>query len=161
MYIWAAHRQDKDDDFGWETPVNLGPIVNSLQNDDGPTYFEDETGAVSLYFNSQRPGGLGDYDIYVSHATGDEHLSFGPATNVATINSPRRDTRTTISRDGLELFITSTRVGSVSDATGTPSLDIWVSTRATTADPWDTPVNVGAPFNTPANDGAPSLSFDG
>ena len=161
MDIWAAHRQDKDDDFGWDTPVNLGPILNSPQNDDGPTYFEDETGAVSLYFNSQRPGGQGDYDIYVSQATGDDHLSFGPATNVTEINSPRRDTRTTISRDGLELFITSNRVGSVPDATNAPSLDIWVSTRASTADPWGTPVNVGAPINTSANDGAPSLSFDG
>ena len=157
MDIWVAHRQDKDDDFGWETPVNLGPLLNSPQNDDGPTYFEDEDAVVSLYFNSQRPGGQGDYDIYVSHATGDDHLSFGPVTNVTEINSPRRDTRTTIRRDGLELFITSNRTGSVPDATNAPSLDIWVSTRATTADPWGTPVNVGAPINTPANDGAPSL----
>jgi WD40-like Beta Propeller Repeat len=162
MDLWAAHRQDKNDDFGWETPVNLGPTINSLQNDDGPTYFEDENGAVTLYFTSfQRPEGLGDWDIYASHATADGHLSFGPAVNVSELNSPRRDTRTTISRDGLEFFLTSTRVGSVPDATDTPSLDIWVSTRASTADPWGTPVNVGAPINTPANDGAPSLSFDG
>ncbi|HKB02573.1 MAG TPA: hypothetical protein VKD90_10160 [Gemmataceae bacterium] len=159
--IWAAHRQDKDDDFGWETPVNLGPIINSSAHDDGPTYFEDENGEVSLYFTSLRDGGHGDYDIYVSHATADDHLSFGPATNVAELNSPQRDTRTTISRDGLEFFLTSTRDGSVLSATGTPSLDIWVSTRASTADMWGTPVNVGAPINTPANDGAPSLSFDG
>jgi WD40-like Beta Propeller Repeat len=159
--IWAAHRQDKDDDFGWETPVNLGPVVNSSVHDDGPTYFEDENGEVSLYFTSLRDGGQGDYDIYVSHATADDHLSFGPATNVAELNSLRRDTRTSISRDGLEFFLTSTRVGSVPDALGAPSLDIWVATRASTADPWGTPVNLGAPVNTPANDGAPSLSFDG
>jgi WD40-like Beta Propeller Repeat len=159
--IWAAHRQNKDDDFGWETPVNLGPIINSDQHDDGPTYFQDENGAVSLYFTSQRLGGQGDYDIYISHATADDHVSFGPATNVAELNSPRRDTRTTIRRDGLEFFLTSTRVGSVPDATGAPSLDIWVATRASTADPWSAPVNLGAPINTAAADGAPSLSSDG
>jgi hypothetical protein len=160
--LWAAHRHDKNDDFGWETPINLGSTINSLQNDDGPTYFEDENGTVSLYFTSlQRPGGLGDWDIYVSHATSDDHLSFGPVTLVNELSSPRRDTRTSIRRDGLETFITSNRVGSVPDATGAPSLDIWVSTRSSTADPWSTPVNLGAPINTPANDGAPSLSFDG
>src|SRR5262249_52778656 len=103
----------------------------------------------------------GDFDIYVSHATAADHLSFGPATNVAELNSPRRDTRTTIRRDGLEMFVTSNRAGSVPDATGAPSLDIWVATRASTADAWATPANLGAPINTPANDGAPSLSFDG
>jgi hypothetical protein len=160
--LWAAHRQDAHDDFGWETPINLGSTINSPQNDDGPTYFVDENGIVSLYFTSfQRPGGQGDWDIYVSHATADDHLSFGPATLVNELSSPRRDTRTSIRRDGLEMFINSNRVGSVPDATGAPSLDIWVSTRAGTSDPWSTPVNLGAPINTSANDGAPSLSFDG
>src|SRR5262249_45877772 len=135
--------------------------INSPQNDDGPTYFEDEDGSVTLYFTSfERPGGLGDWDIYASHATADDHLSFGPASNVTELNSPRRDTRRTISRDGLEMFLPSTPAGSIPDANGVPSLDIWVATRASTADPWSTPVNVGAPINTAANDGAPSLSFD-
>jgi WD40-like Beta Propeller Repeat len=160
--IWAAHRHDAHDDFGWETPVNLGPGANSPLNEDGPTYFEDESGAVTLYFTSfQRPDGLGDWDIYASQATADDHLSFGPAVHVTELSSPRRDTRTSIRRDGLEMFITSNRAGSIPDALGAPSLDIWVSTRSNTADPWGTPVNLGAPINTPAADGAPSLSFDG
>jgi hypothetical protein len=160
--IWAAHRHDAHDDFGWETPVNLGPGANSPLNEDGPTYFEDESGAVTLYFTSfQRPDGLGDWDIYASQATADDHLSFGPAAHVTELSSPRRDTRTSIRRDGLEMFITSNRAGSIPDALGAPSLDIWVSTRSNTADPWGTPVNLGAPINTPAADGAPSLSFDG
>ncbi|PYO34033.1 MAG: hypothetical protein DMD74_12110, partial [Gemmatimonadetes bacterium] len=41
------------------------------------------------------------------------------------------------------------------------SQDLWVSTRATTADPWSTPVNLGPTVNTTAFDGAPALSFDG
>ena len=74
------------------------------------------------------------------------------------LNGPFRDTRTAIRRDGLEMFLSL-------DAAGRPggigSQDLWVSTRATTADPWSTPVNLGPTVNTTAFDGAPALSFDG
>src|SRR5262245_58798956 len=63
MDIWAAHRQDKDDDFGWETPIHLGPDINTTTHEDGPTYFEDGDGSVTLYFTSfERPVGQGDWD---------------------------------------------------------------------------------------------------
>ena len=39
--------------------------------------------------------------------------------------------------------------------------DLWVSTRATTVEPWSIPVNVGPTVNTPYFDGAPALSYDG
>jgi len=38
---------------------------------------------------------------------------------------------------------------------------LWVSTRATTLDPWSTPVNLGSPVNSVYFDGAPALSSDG
>jgi hypothetical protein len=48
-----------------------------------------------------------------------------------------------------------------SNRPGTAGLaDIWVSTRATTSDPWSPPVNVGS-LNSAALDARPSLSFDG
>ena len=53
----------------------------------------------------------------------------------------------------------------VPNATGRPGgvggQDLWVATRATTADPWSTPVNLGPTVNSTAFDGAPALSFDG
>jgi len=55
----------------------------------------------------------------------------------------------------------SNRVGSVPDAEGRPSLDIWVATRASTSATWSIPVNLGPPINMPALDGGPCLSFDG
>jgi len=77
---------------------------------------------------------------------------------VTELNGPYRDTRTAIRRDGLELFISS-------DATGRPGgvggQDLWVSRRATTSDPWSTPVNLGPTVNSSYFDGAPALSFDG
>src|SRR2546426_9448989 len=81
-----------------------------------------------------------------------------PGVDVTELNGPYRDTRTAIRRDGLEMFISS-------DATGRPGgvggQDLWVATRATTADPWSTPVNLGPTVNSTAFDGAPALSFDG
>ena len=156
--LYVARRHDKRDDFGWGPAQNLGCVVNGPAFDNGPTYFEDETtGITTLYFTSTRLGGPGDYDIYASTRVGDDG-EFGPAVLVAELSAPGRDTRTAIRRDGLEMFLSSDGTGRVG---GVGSQDIWVSTRASTLDPWSTPVNLGATVNSTAFDGAPALSFDG
>ena len=157
--IWISYRENIHDDFGWSTPINLGPDFNSTYDDAGPTFFEDEeAGVTTLYFTSlSRPGGLGDWDIYASVLGVDG--TFGPASLVVELSAPGtasngRDTRTAIRHDGLEIFLTSNRPG------GVGSGDLWVSTRATTLDAWSTPVNVGSPVNSIYFDGAPALSSD-
>jgi hypothetical protein len=156
--IYASHRKDITDDFGWEPAVNLGCDINSPQDDDGPTLFvDDEEEITFLYFTSlNRPGNVGDWDIYVSQMN--EDGKFGPAVLVPELSSPFRDTRTAIRRDGLEIFITSARPGGVGPE---PTLDLWVSTRTETADPWSIPVDLGPVVNSTTNDGGPSLSRDG
>ena len=42
-----------------------------------------------------------------------------------------------------------------------PSLDIWVSTRATLSESWSVPTNLGNPVNSQVDDVAPWLSKDG
>ncbi len=147
----------KRDDFGWEPPENLGCDVNSQFPDNGPTIFEDDaTGITTLYFNSPRPTdptALGDVDIYASTLRADG--TFGPGVNVSKLNSPFRDTRVAIRRDGLEIFLSTNRPGGV----GTE--DIWVATRATTLDPWSPPVPLGPVVNSPYVNSGPALSFDG
>ena len=156
--LYVARRHDKRDNLGWGPAENLGCVVNGPAFDNGPTYFEDETtGITTLYFTSTRLGGPGDYDIYASTRVGDDG-EFGPAVLVAELSAPGRDTRTAIRRDGLEMFLSSDGTGRVG---GVGSQDIWVSTRASTLDPWSTPVNLGANVNSTAFDGAPALSFDG
>jgi Tol biopolymer transport system component len=155
--LYVARRQDKRDDLGWQPAENLGCVVNSPANDAGPTIFEDDpTGITTLIFTSTRPGGPGDFDIYQSTRMGDGE--FGPASLVTELSGPARDTRTAISRNGLELFLSS-------DVTGRPggvgSQDLWVSTRSSTFEPWSTPANLGPVVNTTAFDGGPALSFDG
>ena len=162
--LYVSHRKDKFDDFGWEPAMNLdlfgrdpqAPLVctvNSSSFDNGPSYFQDETGKTLLYFTSTRPGGLGDYDIYVTTLQADG--TWGFATLVPELSSSYRDTRTAIRRrDGLEMILSTERPGGL-------GRDLWVSTRATTQDLWSAPVNLGPTVNSTALDGAPALSWDG
>jgi hypothetical protein len=153
--IWASHRKDRDDDFAWEPPVNLGCTLNSAYDDDFPTLFVDnEEDVTLLYFASNRPGGLGGYSIYTS--TMNEDGTFGPGVFVTELNSTLRDSRTTIRRDGLEIIF-----GSFNRPGGFGLQDLWVSTREDTEDPWSVPVNLGRVVNTAFQEGGPALSRDG
>lgn len=60
-----------------------------------------------------------------------------------------------ISRDGKSFYMASNRPG------GLGGLDIWVSTRARTDDPWGKPTNLGQPVNSPDDDFCPTLARDG
>src|SRR5829696_5475230 len=85
--IWVSRREDTHDDFAWQPPENLGAGVNSASIDAGPSYFEnDEVGVPQLYFNSNRPGGPGISNLYVSEQTADG--SFGAAVLVLELSSP-------------------------------------------------------------------------
>lgn len=60
------------------------------------------------------------------------------------------------SPDGLSLYIASNRPGSMPNATGAPSLDIWVARRASPQDGWGAPVNLGPEVNSHADDFCPT-----
>ena len=134
------------------TPENLGPIVNS------PSYDSDVSISVdglSLYFTSNRPGGSGSYDIWVTTRESvqdpwGEPVNLGPI-----VNSPDWDHTAFISADGLTLFFSSNRPG------GFGAVDIWFTTRTTVSDPWTTPENLGSTINSSAADAAVNISLDG
>ncbi|HEY8174126.1 MAG TPA: hypothetical protein VIF32_00410 [Gemmatimonadaceae bacterium] len=152
--IYVTNRDRVNDNTGWQEPVSLGSSVNSLFDDEDPTVFADPASStLTLYFTSlNRPDGPGDYDLYTSSRGGDGKWT--PATLVAELSTPARETHPTIRRDGLEMIFVSDRAG------GVGSLDLWVSTRATTKDKWSTPQNLSA-INTTVEDRGPSLSSDG
>lgn len=175
--IYVSHRQNKRQDFGpggWQEAINVGAGVNTSFGESGPFVFEDErTGVTTLYFSSSRLA-MGGTDIYASTLQPDG--TFGPAQLVVEVSSHYNDQHPSISRDGLEMYFISDRPGStpnpdsgVSGPPGQPSLDIWVSTRASSSGPWRTPVNLdavnqalgGPVINSPFVDGSASLSFDG
>lgn len=152
--FYASRRHNKRDDFGWQPAANLGSTINTAAGEAFPFLFEDdETGSITLYFSSNRPGGTGGGDIYASTLQPDE--TFGSPILVAELNTPADERAPTIRRDGLEMFLSSNRPGTFGD------LDLWVSTRPSTADPWSTPVNLGPVVNSTADANAPALSFHG
>ena len=137
-------------DFTFGTPTNLGPTVNSSSGDVQP---EISANGLELYFSSNRPGGYGNWDVWVARrpTTDDpwgEPVNLGP-----TVNSSAHDHNPSISADGLSLYFTSRRPGSQG------ADDIWVTTRPTKDAPWSTPVNLG--FNSSPDDWAPCISADG
>src|SRR5581483_5755171 len=171
--LWAAHRQNKRDDFGWDPPFNLGCTLNITGADEGAPSFwsDDETGTIYLYFaRNLTPANGNGLDIFVTTCASDldncnRQGLWGEATPVAQLNSPLRDTRTAISRDGLEMIVTSNRTGTAG------GLDLWLSSRASAQDPWPIPINLDLDnqnkcaescpvVNSPSNDGAVALSWD-
>jgi len=57
--IWVSTRPTVDDD--WAASVRLGPQVNSTAADTNPCLSPDDS---ILYFQSMRPDGLGDFDLW-------------------------------------------------------------------------------------------------
>jgi Tol biopolymer transport system component len=150
--IFVTCRTDADDDRGWQTPVRLGANVNSPQFTSDPFYFVDPvTGQVTLYFASlNRPGASGDFDLFKSDLGTDGQ--FLPAVAITELNTPARETHPWIHQNGLVLVFSSNRTG------GFGGIDLWVSTRPSTADAWGTPCNLGPAVNTGSDDRAPALS---
>jgi hypothetical protein len=138
-------------DFFFGTSTNLGPTVNSSADDGLPSISAD---GLSLFFMSNRPGGYGERDIWVTtRATTDD--PWGEPVNLGSqVNSSYGEWGASISSDGLSLFFGSNRPGGYGRA------DIWVTTRATTDDDWGNPVNLGPTVNSSANDECPSISAD-
>jgi hypothetical protein len=62
--LWASTRQTVFD--SWSVPENLGPVVNSTSND-APSYLSSD--GRTLFFTSDRPGGFGGLDLYVTTRT--------------------------------------------------------------------------------------------
>ncbi len=94
-----------------------------------------------LYFHSSRPGGLGDYDIWVSeYVNGD----WGEPVNLAIVNSPNTDGWPFVSVDGSELWFTR----------GPGAPELWRSKRVDGQ--WGAPVQMFTHFA-----GEASLDYEG
>ncbi len=133
----------------WTAPRNLGLLVNSKAWDSQPSLSAD---GRTLYFSSQRGGGLGGYDIYVSTVGADG--SWTQARNLgAPINTAGDDLGPFIHASGTTLYYATNGL------VGLGSSDIF---RAELDDKgqWSTPRNLGYPFNTFANEASLYISSD-
>ncbi|MHC4165781.1 MAG: SgcJ/EcaC family oxidoreductase [Planctomycetota bacterium] len=140
--LWVTRRATKEDE--WGEPVNLGPNINSSTHEVTPEISAD---GLELYFESDRPGGLGFDDLYVSTRATIEEDWGSPVWLGSTINSALWEHCPTISADGLTLFFDLDIPG-----------DIVVTRRATKDDDWGEPVNLG---HSASNHWASDISADG
>jgi outer membrane protein OmpA-like peptidoglycan-associated protein/tetratricopeptide (TPR) repeat protein len=121
----------------WTKPLNLGPPVNTSSNEKQPSVSSD--GRV-LYFVSDRGGGRGGYDIWISRRSDDG--TWQNAFNAGdSINSEGDEQSPFIHPDNQTLYFSST---------GWPGMgryDIYLS-RKNDSDRWLPPINIGFPINT-------------
>lgn len=133
-------------DSEWSEPVLVN--VNSPFAEQTPTLSPDE---LSLYFQSDRPDGLGGIDIWVARRDCPD-CPWGAPQNLGSLfNGAGADFAPNLSNDGHLLFFASNRAG------GHGANDIWVSRRNDTNDDfaWGAPANLGSDVNLATNDQAP------
>jgi hypothetical protein len=120
--IWVAHRASLDSP--WETPQNLGPTVNTVSNEGSPGLSRN---GLLLFLPSNRPGGLGGNDIYVSQRSDplDDFgwsvpVSLGPAVNTAAFDAGPKFVHLPGRRDYDTFLYFSRGQGSVTDTYEAP-----------------------------------------
>ena len=109
----------------WSVPEPIGEL-NSQKSERGPAFSRDGS---FLYFSSNREGGKGGYDIYVSR---NEGIRWSAAQLLnETINTLKDELGPAPSEDGQRLFFSSNRKGDKND--------IYVARKVTDSDPSETP----------------------
>lgn len=139
----------------WSEPVHLDAPVSSSAHDLGAKLSDDE---LTIYFGSDRSGGLGGVDIWVVRRDC-RTCPWGDAVDLGpNVNSANSEGGPEISVDGHFLFFSSNRPGSVA---GTD--DIWVSYRADVHDDlaWEAAVNLGPMVNTNSQEAGPAFITQG
>ncbi|HEY8936328.1 MAG TPA: OmpA family protein [Cyclobacteriaceae bacterium] len=133
----------------WTSPKPLNKNINTGM------FWETSASITAdgkkLYFASNRPGGIGELDLYVSELDGKG--DWGKATNLGpVINTPENEDAPFIHPDGVTLYFSSD---------GHPNLgnsDIFISEFKNGK--WRKPENLGWPINTWEYDGFFTISAD-
>jgi WD40-like Beta Propeller Repeat len=139
----------------WAAPEHLGCTINSPFDEAGPAVSKDR---LSLFFGSNRPGGAGSFDLYVSHRASPEGPWSAPVNLGPTINTANIENIPSLSRDEHWLFFNSDRT------TGSfGNVDIWASWRDDIHDDfgWEQPINLGPGVNSAGFDAGASYFEDG
>ncbi len=119
----------------WGEPVNLGPVVNSSSWESQPSFSSD---GRTLYFVSNRSGGKGSSDIWITQLQNNGEWS-APYNAGDVINTNEAERGPFIHPDGVTLYFSSK--GHLGMGQG----DIFYSTLQ--GEEWSKPVNIGYPVN--------------
>jgi hypothetical protein len=144
MEIWTVERDTRGN---WGEPRHV-PELSSPTDE----WFPNLTADGTIYFGSDRAGGVGGTDIWRARFVSGK---FQPPENLGPpVNSKGDEIEPFVSADEQLLVIAARNRG---DAVG--AYDLYVSQRR--GDRWDTPRHPGPPINSTAWDFAPRLAPDG
>lgn len=135
---------------GWSTPENLGYTINTEFWESAPSLSPDKR---DLYFASNRPGGYGGSDIYVSHKMPNGKFS-EPENMGPSVNTNGDESCPFIHADNQTLYFTS------SGHLGYGGDDLFLVKKGP-KNSWSNPVNLGYPINTVENEGSLVVAADG
>ena len=96
LSCWAVDGPDS-----WEEPVNLEPTANHPGWDVAPGISAD---GLALFFQSDRPGGYGGQDIWMTTRTTTNDDWSAPVNLGPTLNTSSSEFTPSISADGLTLY---------------------------------------------------------
>jgi len=137
------------EDNKWSKPKNLGSTINSEYWDSQPSISSD---GKTLYFSSNRPGGIGGKDIWMSTKN-----NFGKWTNPicldTLINTKLNEETPFIHADNRTLYFTS------NGHPGMGGKDLFYSQK--NDNNWSKATNLGYPINTKNEEGALFVTLDG
>jgi outer membrane protein OmpA-like peptidoglycan-associated protein/tetratricopeptide (TPR) repeat protein len=135
---------------GWSEPENLGRNINTESWESAPSLSPDKR---ALYFSSNRPGGYGNTDLYVSYRQPNGRWS--PAVNMgASINTAGKEQAPFIHADNATLYFTSDGLQ------GYGGNDIFMCRKGPN-NQWSVPENLGFPINTIEDEGSLFVAADG
>lgn len=136
---------------GWSEPQNLGYNVNTEFWESTPSLSPDKR---DLYFSSNRPGGYGGMDIWVSHRNDKGNWSI-PENLGPEINTAGDESTPFIHADNQTLYFNSSGLPGYSEKP-----DLFVSHKLPDGK-WSVPLNLGYPVNTIGDEGSLIVAADG
>jgi hypothetical protein len=148
MDVWVMERTKEGT---WGEPKNLGAPINSSGNE----WFPRPASNGTLYFGSDRPGGLGKTDLYRSKLVNGKYAT--PENLGPTINSDADEYEPCVAPD--ESFLIFMASGRPDDTGDNAMGDLYISFKKNGV--WTPPKNLGPAINRRALDIGGWLSFDG
>jgi Tol biopolymer transport system component len=149
--LFISNRAHRQDPWGEAEPIGF-PINDPVADEFSPRLSHD---GKALYFGSNRAGGFGKADLYVSTRESPNHPWNEPQNLGPLINTADFEGFPTPSADGNTLYFDRATTAGNRDS------DIWVTTRANQQEAWGIPQRLGETVNRSGAEFAPSISTDG